>query len=167
MGNQSALPLVVVSSMIAYTILFASRGDRLSLVQTAAGALLKCLPIVLLALGAAVRDTSLSTGIARGLLLSAVGDVLLDLEGHDERVFLPGLAAFLCAHICYIRAFFAGKPARHQLVLVGPAPLFRPASAWGRSCHPPPPPPPLPPCAGHPHLALCSRDGVVAAAAPP
>jgi alkenylglycerophosphocholine hydrolase len=39
--------------------------------------------------------------IAAGLLCSSLGDVLLELPGR----FLPGLGAFLLAHVCYIAAF--------------------------------------------------------------
>lgn len=40
--------------------------------------------------------------IALGLLLSALGDILLEMS---EATFLPGLVAFLLAHVAYIAAF--------------------------------------------------------------
>lgn len=49
--------------------------------------------------------------IAVGLLLSSAGDVLLELDNHhpDGSYFIPGLVAFLAAHLCYIRAFYSSK----------------------------------------------------------
>jgi uncharacterized membrane protein YhhN len=42
------------------------------------------------------------TWIAAGLVASLAGDILLMLP---QRLFVAGLAAFLAAHLCYIRAF--------------------------------------------------------------
>jgi len=39
--------------------------------------------------------------VCAGLVVSAVGDVLLEMP----RLFLPGMVAFLVAHLCYIAAF--------------------------------------------------------------
>lgn len=52
--------------------------------------------------------------IAAGLVASLAGDILLMLP---QGLFVPGLAAFLVAHLCYIRAFSidgagAGAPLR-------------------------------------------------------
>jgi alkenylglycerophosphocholine hydrolase len=46
--------------------------------------------------------------IATGLLVSAIGDVLLELPGR----FLPGLVAFLLAHVAYTTAFLADERRR-------------------------------------------------------
>jgi uncharacterized membrane protein YhhN len=54
--------------------------------------------IVLLGLSALARKAWLP---AAGLLLSAVGDVLLELDGW----FVGGMAAFGLAHLCYAAAF--------------------------------------------------------------
>jgi uncharacterized membrane protein YhhN len=67
----------------------------------------KCAGIVLLGLYALTQGAR-ATGI--GLLLSAVGDVLLELQG----TFVFGMAAFGLAHVCYIVAF-AGWLRRGQI----------------------------------------------------
>jgi hypothetical protein len=51
------------------------------------------------------RDAAL---VAGGLLLSAVGDLLLEAS---PALFLPGLVAFLLAHVMYIIAF-VGRTSR-------------------------------------------------------
>lgn len=58
------------------------------------------------------RDAALIGG---GLVLSAIGDLLLEAS---PALFLPGLAAFLLAHVLYVAAFVGrtGKP--HLLRLV-------------------------------------------------
>lgn len=40
-----------------------------------------------------------------GLVMSAAGDVLLELEKGDKNLFIGGIACFLMAHLCYARAF--------------------------------------------------------------
>jgi uncharacterized membrane protein YhhN len=44
--------------------------------------------------------------LTAALALSSLGDVLLDLSPSQ---FVPGLAAFLLAHLCYIQLFFAQR----------------------------------------------------------
>jgi uncharacterized membrane protein YhhN len=51
--------------------------------------------------------------VLAGILLSLVGDVFLMLP-YD--LFVPGLVAFLLAHICYITAFVADSNLRQKLV---------------------------------------------------
>ena len=60
------------------------------------------------------RDATL---IAGGLLLSAIGDLLL---AASPALFLPGLVAFLLAHVAYIAAFLGrtSEPALRRLVPV-------------------------------------------------
>ena len=60
------------------------------------------------------RDAGL---IAGGLLLSAIGDLLLEAS---PALFLPGLVAFLLAHVAYIAAFLGrtSRPALRRLVPV-------------------------------------------------
>jgi uncharacterized membrane protein YhhN len=63
----------------------------------------KPLPVLVLAAGVLARARSpLRSGIAIGLLASALGDVLLGLD-----LFVPGLVAFLAAHLAYLAAFVA------------------------------------------------------------
>ena len=61
-------------------------------------------PVPALALAALVlsrRRDGYGAGLAAGLLLSALGDALLEVPGH----FVAGLATFLCAHLAYTAAF--------------------------------------------------------------
>ena len=55
-----------------------------------------------------------------GILFSLAGDVLLSFE----RMFLPGLVAFLLAHLSYIVGFQGRDPDPHRLV-VDPGPVHR------------------------------------------
>ena len=63
------------------------------------------------------RDAAL---IAGGLLLSAIGDLLLEAS---PALFLPGLVAFLLAHVAYIVAF-VGRTSRPQLRRLVPVLVF-------------------------------------------
>lgn len=54
-------------------------------------------------------STRYRTAVLAGLALSLVGDVLLMLP---VDLFVPGLIAFLLAHLCYIVAFAAGSNGR-------------------------------------------------------
>lgn len=63
------------------------------------------------------RDGAL---IAGGLLLSAIGDLLLEAS---PALFLPGLAAFLLAHVAYIAAF-VGRTSQPELRRLVPVLLF-------------------------------------------
>jgi uncharacterized membrane protein YhhN len=69
-------------------------------------------PVPALALAALVlssRRDGYTTPIASGLVLSALGDALLELPGH----FVGGLAAFLCAHVAYTAAFLRDERKLH------------------------------------------------------
>jgi alkenylglycerophosphocholine/alkenylglycerophosphoethanolamine hydrolase len=63
------------------------------------------------------RDAGL---IAAGLVLSALGDVLLEAS---PALFLPGLVAFLLAHVAYVIAYL-GRTSRFQLMRLVPVALF-------------------------------------------
>ena len=65
---------------------------------------LKGLSVTLLAAAAWTAGRSL---LALGLLLSSLGDVLLAC---GNRFFVPGLAAFLCAHLVYVAVFLRRGP---------------------------------------------------------
>jgi alkenylglycerophosphocholine/alkenylglycerophosphoethanolamine hydrolase len=66
----------------------------------------KPVPAVVLALWVSRRSPEFTgRGLAAGLLLSAVGDALLELG-----LFVPGLLAFLAAHVSYTAAFVAARP---------------------------------------------------------
>lgn len=74
----------------------------------------KPLPVLALAWAVAGGGAGLShllrRGVIVGLLLSAAGDVLLELG-----LFLPGLLAFLGAHLAYIVAFVSDTRAKAPL----------------------------------------------------
>jgi alkenylglycerophosphocholine/alkenylglycerophosphoethanolamine hydrolase len=67
-------------------------------------AVLKLAPILALA-GLLLRKVSGLQGklMVAGMLLSGCGDVILDID--RVGLFIPGLVAFLLAHLCYIAAF--------------------------------------------------------------
>lgn len=66
----------------------------------------KPVPALALALWVALRNRELAgSATTAGLLLSALGDVLL-----ERGLFVPGLLAFLAAHLAYAVAFTAGRP---------------------------------------------------------
>jgi alkenylglycerophosphocholine/alkenylglycerophosphoethanolamine hydrolase len=66
----------------------------------------KPVPAIVLGLWVTGRGRGvISRGVAFGLALSAAGDVLLELG-----LFVPGLLAFLTAHVAYTAAFVAARP---------------------------------------------------------
>ena len=82
--------------------------------------LAKPLPVIVLALGVHANARGpLRRGVTIGLLASAVGDLLLGLD-----LFLPGLVAFLGAHVAYLVAFLADTRALA-------ASRALPFAAWG------------------------------------
>jgi uncharacterized membrane protein YhhN len=91
---------------------------------------LKALPALSLAL-LVLRNVAGAQGklLFGGLLLSAAGDVILDID--RTGLFVPGLAAFLLAHVLYIAAFLrerAFSPARiAPLVLLA---IYAGVLAW-------------------------------------
>ncbi len=84
----------------------------------------KPLPVLALAAWLLARTPSrYASWIAIGLVLSAVGDVLLEL---GETRFVFGMAAFAAAHAFYIAAFVGRAPGLHVL-------LACPFAIWGIS----------------------------------
>jgi alkenylglycerophosphocholine/alkenylglycerophosphoethanolamine hydrolase len=74
----------------------------------------KTMPALWLMVWVAQLGTRDGLLIAAGLLLSACGDLLLGLDG----MFLPGLVAFLLAHVAYLWAYVGRTRAPHLLRLV-------------------------------------------------
>ncbi len=67
------------------------------------------------------------SAVLAGIALSLVGDVFLMLP-YD--LFVPGLVAFLLAHICYITAFVAGSGFRQKIVGVAAFAAIGAANLW-------------------------------------
>lgn len=75
---------------------------------------LATLSILWLALSAQPAvDVRYRRAVLAGMVLSLVGDVCLMLPGDR---FVPGLAAFLLAHLCYVVAFAPGSAAKARVV---------------------------------------------------
>ena len=82
--------------------------------------LAKPFPVVALLTWTLLRATGpAARPVAIGLALSLVGDVLLELPG----LFLPGLVAFLLAHIAYIVGFTRDAPVLRPS-LAGPSGVY-------------------------------------------
>lgn len=82
----------------------------------------KPIPVLVLALAVALapgKPAAIRRGVFLGLLFSAAGDVLLELD-----LFLAGLLAFLAAHLAYLVAFLSDTRAAAPLRLV-------PFAIWG------------------------------------
>jgi uncharacterized membrane protein YhhN len=64
----------------------------------------KPLPVLVLATALASRNSSslLARAVIGGLIVSSVGDVLL-----ERGLFIPGLLAFLVAHLAYVAGFWS------------------------------------------------------------
>jgi len=95
MRARHALAAVAMVAALLYVAGLANRAPRLRLVSKPVPAL------ALAALALSARRDGYATAVAAGLVLSAVGDVLLERPGH----FVGGLATFLCAHLAYTAAF--------------------------------------------------------------
>lgn len=92
------IPLLAAAAGGAHLVAARRGQERVALV-------LKPIPVLLFAALVAqgpCREGAGAAWVVAGLLLSAVGDVLLALP--RER-FLGGLVAFLLAHLCYLGAF--------------------------------------------------------------
>ena len=95
MTSRRALGAVAVVAAILYVVALAVDRPELRLVAK---------PVPALALAALVlagRRDGYGAALAGGLILSALGDVLLEVPGR----FVAGLATFLCAHLAYTAAF--------------------------------------------------------------
>jgi uncharacterized membrane protein YhhN len=96
---RRALVCVAVVAALVYIAGLAKDAPALRLVSK---------PVPALALAALVlsgRRDGYAAGVTAGLVLSAVGDVLLEVPGH----FVAGLATFLCAHVAYAAAFVSDE----------------------------------------------------------
>jgi uncharacterized membrane protein YhhN len=106
-------PAAVLAAALVYVVALSADIGWLRL-------LAKPLPALLLAVWVAWRGHDLAGRlVTAGLVLSAVGDAVLEL-----RHFLPGLVAFLLAHMAYVAGFVASdsRPALLRAL---------PFAAWG------------------------------------
>ena len=95
MALRRALGALAVVAAIVYVVGLA--GHRPDLRRAA-----KPVPaLALAALVLSVRRDAYGAALAGGLILSALGDLLLEVPGR----FVAGLATFLCAHLAYTVAF--------------------------------------------------------------
>jgi alkenylglycerophosphocholine hydrolase len=93
--GRRALAAVAIVAALLYIAGLATDAPALRLVSK---------PVPALALAALVlsgRRDGYAAALAGGLILSALGDVLLEVPGQ----FVAGLATFLCAHLAYTAAF--------------------------------------------------------------
>lgn len=102
-GRGSRLGAALAAAgLLAALVFFAALALDLEAVRVVT----KPLPALLLAVWVARRrGDALGRLVAAGLLLSACGDLLLDLG-----LFLPGLVAFLLAHVAYVGGFVSDEP---------------------------------------------------------
>lgn len=77
-------------------------GSLYFLAPTAATKALACITLSALSY---LEESGYGSTVAGGLVFSAMGDVLLELQGKTN--FLLGLVSFLIAHLFYIYAFYA------------------------------------------------------------
>ncbi|HEU0092074.1 MAG TPA: lysoplasmalogenase [Vicinamibacteria bacterium] len=95
MTARRVLAALAVVAAILYLATLAVEAPALRLLSK---------PVPALALAALVlsgRRDGYAAALAGGLVLSALGDALLEVPGH----FVAGLATFLCAHLAYTAAF--------------------------------------------------------------
>jgi uncharacterized membrane protein YhhN len=95
MALRRALSALAVGAAIVYVVGLAAHRPDLRLAAK---------PVPALALAALVlsgRRDGYGAALAAGLVLSAFGDILLEVRGR----FVAGLATFLCAHVAYTAAF--------------------------------------------------------------
>jgi uncharacterized membrane protein YhhN len=115
--------LVNVGRVAALVGLLAAAGFFVALAVDAVSItrILKPIPVIALAAWMTLsRPDRAARVVVFGLIVSAVGDVLMDVKG----AFVPGMAAFAAAHIAYIVANVMG----HRRL--SPA-LALPFLAWG------------------------------------
>jgi uncharacterized membrane protein YhhN len=95
MALRRALSALAVGAAIVYVVGLAAHRPDLRLAAK---------PVPALALAAivlAARRDAYGAALAAGLVLSAFGDILLEVRGR----FVAGLGTFLCAHVAYTAAF--------------------------------------------------------------
>jgi uncharacterized membrane protein YhhN len=95
MTGRRALAAVAIVAALVYFAGLAVDAPALRLLSKPVPAL------ALAALVCSARRDGYATALAVGLILSALGDVLLEVPGR----FVAGLATFLCAHVAYTAAF--------------------------------------------------------------
>ena len=99
MTRRAAL---VATTVVAGAVTIGARLQQAPLLEWVAKPL-ATVAVLAMALGALPLPTARYRGlIAAGLLCSLAGDVLLMVPAD---LFLPGLVAFLAAHLCYLTAF--------------------------------------------------------------
>lgn len=87
----------------------------------------KPLPIWCLSAVAFSSGTSYGQLIGLGLLFSSAGDVFLELDSQsaDADLFVPGLVAFLVAHLIYITAFYRSNlDYKHATAIAVPVAMY-------------------------------------------
>jgi alkenylglycerophosphocholine hydrolase len=100
----------LIAASLAAAILFLAGGPGFSWIHLIA----KLVPVTALLIWLAPPRGRYQALIFVGLLLSLAGDAFLALPGD---MFMPGLIAFLCAHLCYIAAFLGER--RELMILRG------------------------------------------------
>lgn len=71
--------------------------------------------IVIFILNVSLSESRFHFFILAGLIFSWAGDVLLQLDNSGTDLFIPGLMAFLLAHVMYIIVFF-GTPGNNRFL---------------------------------------------------
>jgi uncharacterized membrane protein YhhN len=97
-----------VALSAALTIAASYRGPRGRLLLYICKPLTTILILIVALLPGTFPTDSYARAVGVGLVFALAGDVWLLWS---ERYFLPGLASFLCAHVCYIVAFRSGTQA--------------------------------------------------------
>jgi uncharacterized membrane protein YhhN len=116
---------VTALTVVAFVVagVFAS-GDWIAKVRRDRRLEYVCKPATMVALIAAalaldpVADAQTRRGwFVAALVLSLAGDVLLMLDDERRDLFVPGLAAFLLAHVCYVVGFWTDGPSGFALAV--------------------------------------------------
>lgn len=98
--NLRITAIAFVFFSVCYTFFFSSHSSY-------TGAHLKIVPILVLAWTAWTRASAdWRWPLTAGFLFSALGDLLLDLDGLRGDLFIAGLGSFLLAQLCYAGLFW-------------------------------------------------------------